>query len=88
MLYKQSYDPIKVEGAYNAIMDTLLASGVERAEAVVAILNVVAVQYKGGLLSDDDARVFVEKCSNWLREYFTNANFDDAPAGQAKVTIN
>lgn len=70
MIEPHEYDLMGVEEGYNALMDVLLGSGLNKAEAVVALLNALGTQYAGNLLSDDDARVFVEKASTWIEQYF------------------
>ena len=80
MIEPHEYDLQGIEQGYNAIMDLLLSSGLNKAESVVAILNVIATQYAGELLSDDDARIFVERASEFIEQYFK-------ASGEADVEI-
>ncbi len=76
MIEPREYDDLGVAEGYNAIIDLLLGSGLNKAEAIVALLNVIATQYAGELLSDDDARLFVEDASDWIQNYFAQEILD------------
>lgn len=70
VIYNHTIDPAAAQMAYAVVIDALIAAGINRAEAMVGLLTVIATQYKGGVLSAEEMEDFTLQASQWLNTYF------------------
>jgi hypothetical protein len=69
-VYEHRIDPVKAQAAYDLILDALIVADLNRAEAAVGLLTVLATQYNGGVLEPEEMRKFTQEASDWLNAYF------------------
>jgi hypothetical protein len=63
-------DLVKIQGAYKLIVDTMDGAKLNRAEAAVAMLAVLGVQFNGRPLEPERMAEYISDASGWLNLYF------------------
>lgn len=70
MIYMHDIESNRVAQVYDKILDTLVRSGLDRAESVSGLLAALAVQFRGQPLAPVELQMFTRDASLWLSAYF------------------